>query len=159
LAEEAHRLGVGGRFRARFNRAEANEFSKPFEAEAVVEHLSDGIFVGRRGTVAGRTVMLGPTATLAVGGIRVIVVSRRQQAFDTGFFETFGVKMSDLRSAVVKSRGHFRAGFEHLFPPERTIEVDAPGLVSQVLTRFPWKRLPRPIYPLDPEMSWQAPAA
>ncbi|MBI1774361.1 MAG: M81 family metallopeptidase [Proteobacteria bacterium] len=159
LAAEAHRLGLGQRFRARFNRAETTEFSKPFEAEATVAHLSDGSFVGRRGTVAGRTVRLGPTATLDLGGIRVVVVSRRQQAFDTGYFENFGVKIDALRSVVVKSRGHFRAGFDHLFPPERTIEVDAPGLVSQVLTRFTWKRLKRPIYPLDPETTWPAPAA
>jgi microcystin degradation protein MlrC len=87
-----------------------------------------------------------------------VVVTRRQQALDTGYFECFGVPIAELRSVVVKSRGHFRAGFDHLFPPERTIEVDAPGLVSQILTRYAWKRLPRPLFPLDPEMSWQ-PAA
>ena len=52
---------------------------------------------------------------------------------------------------MVKSRGHFRAGFQHLCPPERIIEVDVPGLSCQNLERFEWRDLPRPCWPLDCE--------
>jgi hypothetical protein len=38
-----------------------------------------------------------------------------------------------------------------LVPPERVIEVDAPGLSSQNLSRFDWAYLPRPCWPLDRE--------
>ena len=156
LAAEAHRLGCGARFLARFNRSETNEFSKPFEAEAVVRNLSDGIIVGRRGTGAGTTMNLGPTATLQVGGIRVVVISNRTQALDYGYFESFGVPVEKMRSLVVKSRGHFRAGFDHLFPHDRVVEVDCPGLVSPILSRYSWKDLPRPVYPMDPDATWAA---
>jgi microcystin degradation protein MlrC len=60
------------------------------------------------------------------------------------------------RSVIVKSRGHFRAAFDIFFPDERIIEVDVPGLTTPILTRVPYRNVPRPIYPLDPEMSWQA---
>lgn len=156
LAAEAHRLGCGARFRARFNRSETNEFSKPFEAEAIVRNLSDGVIVGRRGTGAGTTMHLGPTATLQVGGIRVVVITNRTQALDYGYFESFGVPVDQMRSLVVKSRGHFRAGFDHLFTPERVIEVDCPGLVSPILSRYPWKGLKRPVYPIDADATWVA---
>ena len=56
------------------------------------------------------------------------------------------------RVVVVKSRGHFRAGFDEFFPDDRILEVDAPGLTSPVLANFPFARLPRPIWPLDPEV-------
>ena len=56
-----------------------------------------------------------------------------------------------IRVVAVKSRGHFRAGFQHLASGSRVIEVDAPGLSSQVLSRFPWTGLRRPCYPLDAE--------
>jgi microcystin degradation protein MlrC len=62
------------------------------------------------------------------------------------------------RSVVVKSRGHFRAGFNHLFPPERIVEVDVPGLTSPNLANFDWKYLPRPVFPLDKEATWSPPA-
>jgi len=49
---------------------------------------------------------------------------------------------------VVKSRGHFRGGFDEFFGPEQIVEVDLPGLTSPMLNRFTWTRLPRPVIPL-----------
>jgi microcystin degradation protein MlrC len=57
----------------------------------------------------------------------------------------------------VKSRGHFRAGFDDIFPREAIVEVDVPGLTSVVLERVPYRNIPRPIWPLDPDTAW-APA-
>jgi len=154
LAAEAHRLGVGAEFLARFNRDEAQEFSRPFEATGRVVALCDGVVVGRRGIGAGRMLRLGPSALVEVGGIRVVVGSIRQQASDPGYFEMLGVRLGELRSLVVKSRGHFRAAFDEDFADERILEVDAPGLTTPVLARVPWRRIPRPIYPLDPGTTW-----
>lgn len=157
LAAEAHALGVGARFRARFNRDETNEFSRPLEAEAVVESLSDGEIVGRRGLYRGRAVSLGPSALLRMGGVRVAIVSQRRQLCEPRMVECLGVDLRAVRSLVVKSRGHFRAGFDDIWPPERIIEVDAPGLTTVVMSRVPWREVPRPIYPLDPDMAWAPP--
>jgi len=59
----------------------------------------------------------------------------------------------------VKSRGHFRAGFDDIWTPDRIIEVDVPGLTTVVMSRVPWREVPRPIYPVDPEMVWTPPRA
>ena len=157
LAAEAHRLGVGAEFTARFNRSEKTTFSEPFTAPGKVAALTDGRFVGRRGLVLGRSVDMGPTALVTVGGIAVVVTSIRLQAIDPRVMESTGVDIAKMRSVVVKSRGHFRAAYDEFFPDERIIEVDVPGLTTPVHARVPWKAVPRPIYPLDPEMSW-APA-
>jgi microcystin degradation protein MlrC len=71
--------------------------------------------------------------------------------------EHLGLKVQALRGLVVKSRGHFRAGFDDIFADEQILEVDGPGLATPVLTRVPWRHVPRPIWPLDPEMSWRVP--
>lgn len=154
LAAEAHKLGIGATFTARFNRDETTTFSDAFTADGKVVALSDGLFVGRRGMAAGRTLDMGPAALVQVGGIQVVVMTHRHQALDPMFFETFGVDIANLRSLVVKSRGHFRAGFDIFFPDDRIIEVDVPGLTTPVLKNVPWRQVPRPIYPLDPEMTW-----
>lgn len=73
--------------------------------------------------------------------------------------ESLGVDLRAVRSLVVKSRGHFRAGFDDIWSPDRIIEVDVPGLTTVVLSRVPWREVPRPIYPLDPEMAWTPPRA
>ena len=156
LAAEAHARGKGARFLARFNRDETHELSGKFSAEAEVLGLHDGILIGERGISAGHTINLGAMALLQVGGIRVVVVSVRQQAKDTAMFECFGIRIADARSVVVKSRGHFRAAFDLLFSDDRIVEVDVPGLTTPILTRVPYRHVPRPIYPLDPEMTWNA---
>jgi microcystin degradation protein MlrC len=157
LAAEAKRLGIGGKFHARFNRDETHALSGKFEADAEVVGLHEGSIIGKRGISAGHTISLGQMALLKVGGIRVVVVSIRQQCKDIAMFECFGIDIAKARSVIVKSRGHFRAAFDIFFPDDRIIEVDVPGLTTPILTRVPYKKVPRPIYPLDPEMQW-APA-
>lgn len=154
LAAEAHRLGMGATFEARFNRSETTTFSEAFTAPGKVVALSDGRFVGRRGMAAGRTLNVGPSAVIAVGGIQVVVTTIRHQALDPMYFESSGIDIGRLRSLVVKSRGHFRAAFDQFFPDDRIIEVDVPGLTTPVLQNVPWRQVPRPIYPLDPDMEW-----
>ena len=73
------------------------------------------------------------------------------------FFEHLGLDIGAARTVVVKSRGHFRAGFMPWFPPERVVEVDTAGLTSPVLERLDWKGLPRPVYPLDEDTDWVPP--
>jgi microcystin degradation protein MlrC len=155
LAAEAHQRGVGARFEARFNRSETTRFSEPYAAPAEVVTLTDGNCVGRRGIYAGLRLELGPCAAIRVGGTTVVVISHRVQCADPIFFEMMGLDISRARSVVVKSRGHFRGGFEEFFDPEQIVEVDLPGLTSPMLNRFDWKRLPRPVIPLDDNVEWR----
>ena len=160
LAAEAHRLGKGARFVARFNRdrgqAPWEQWDVPFEAEAEVLGLTDGRFIGKLGLLQGRSVDLGPCAALRIGGLTVVVISARSQTADPMFFEMFGIDIGKARTVVVKSRGHFRAGFRPWFPPEHVREIDTAGLTSPVLERLPFEGLPRPCYPLDEDASWAA---
>lgn len=167
LAAEAHRLGVGARFIARFNRAESHPLSGKLAAHAEVIALSDGQLVGRRGSAQGRHINLGPTARIRLFGLEgsdarasidVVVISIRQQCTDPGIPEHLGIDLAKLRGFVVKSRGHFRAGYSEFYDDARILDVDAPGLSTPVLARLPYKNLPHPIFPIDPDTRWQAPA-
>lgn len=155
LAAEAHRLGEGAVFDARFNRDETHPLSGRFEARAAVQRLHAGRYVARRGISAGNTITNGPTALLRIGGVQVVVVSRRDQARDAVQFEMLGIDLSRVRAMVVKSRGHFRAAFDEFFTAAQVVEVDVPGLTTAVLANVPWKRIPRPIFPLDPQTRWE----
>jgi microcystin degradation protein MlrC len=160
LAAEAHRLGVGAVFEARFNRGEDSPFSPPYDATATVLALTDGVYTGRRGVAKGVRSSMGPSALLRIGGtdgVRVAVISNRQQCMDPMQLELFGVDIAAARTVVLKSRGHFRAGFDEFFTPDRILEVDCPGLTSPSLASFEWTRLPRPVYPLDPATEWVPP--
>jgi microcystin degradation protein MlrC len=154
LAQQAIELGVGVTFPAVFNRVERDRFSRRFEARATVLKIRDGDCVGRRGFYANRRLNLGSTVLLDVEGVKVVVISIRTQCADPVFLEMMGIDISQARSVTVKSRGHFRAGFDEFFGPDQVIEVDAPGLSSPILSRFEFKFLPRPIFPVDHDVTW-----
>ncbi|MGD9805194.1 MAG: M81 family metallopeptidase [Hyphomicrobiaceae bacterium] len=157
LAEEAHKLGVGARFKAQFNRHAGLPCDAPFEAEAEVVGLHDGTFVGRLGSAQGRTVHLGPSAALKIGGVTAVIISDRTQTLDPMFFEIFGLDIGKAHTVVVKSRGHFRSGFLPWFPPEHVYEIDTVGLASPILERLQFNHLPRPSYPIDESTEWTPP--
>ena len=157
LAAEAHECGQGARFEAVFNRDHETDFAKRLSLPAKVLGISDGRFVGRRGIYARRSLDLGPCCALGVGEheeIVVIVISKRQQTADPMFFEQFDIDIESARTVCVKSRGHFRAGFDEWFSPEQVYEIDTAGLTSPVLERLQWRGLPRPVYPLDEDVVW-----
>ncbi len=159
LAEEAHAVGGGGRFVARFNRSRDmkkswTRWDEPFDVEAEVIALHDGDVVGERGMTAGRRLLLGPSAALRFGGITAVVITDRTQTADPVFFHMFGLDIGAARTVVVKSRGHFRAGFSGWFPPAQVFEVDTAGLTSPVHDRWPFEFLPRPNFPMDTETRW-----
>ena len=171
LASEAHARGVAARFEAVFNRqvdAGTDSSSSPavsspglacLRQPAQVLALSDGRFLGRRGLVAGTQRDMGLSALLDLGGVRVAVISNRQQLLDPAQLDVLGVDLSTVRTLVVKSRGHFRAAFEGFSPPERVVEVDCPGLTTPNLRSLPWRHLPRPVFPIDEDAVWNPSAS
>lgn len=154
LATEAHGLGEGAVFTARFNRDGDDAFSRPLDVSATIRALHPGTVLARRGIFAGGAIDLGPSAALQIGGIAVVVISNRIQCADPAFLESFGLDIGAARVVVVKSRGHFRGGFDEFFAHEQVIEVDAPGLTSPILSRFNWRHMPRPVLPIDPTAEW-----
>ncbi|NPT41417.1 MlrC family protein 3 [Paraburkholderia sp. 1N] len=154
LAADAHAAGTGHAFHARFNRAETTAYSEPFEAPARVLRLHAGKGVGRRGQLAGCSFDLGPSAALQLGGVTVIVISKRHQCHEPMFFEMFGIDIARARVVVLKSRGHFRAAFDEFFSDAQIVSVDAPGLTSPILSRFDFTGMPRPVVPLDNIATW-----
>ena len=158
-AARCHAAGVGARMRMTLNEGCADAHARALPVELEVLGLSDGVIVGRRGVNARRTMHLGPSAAVRIAGITVLVCSRRVQCADPAYFEALGIDVGSYASLVVKSRGHFRAGFDEWYPDERILEVDAAGLTSPMLERYPWKALPRPVWPLDAQTQWSPPIA
>jgi microcystin degradation protein MlrC len=156
LAADAHRHGAGARFDAVFNRTGADRFGERFVAPARVLALTDGRTIGRRGVYRGRSVELGPTAALELGGVTVVVATNRKQCADPVFFEMHGLDIARAACVGVKSRGHFRAGFDEFFAPEDVFEIDTAGLTAPVLDRIEFRHLPRPVFPIDPDAVWTA---
>ncbi|HEX2173273.1 MAG TPA: M81 family metallopeptidase [Dehalococcoidia bacterium] len=127
----------------------------PVEVTGTVRLIHEGRFplsgpMGRGTTASrGRTVVLeinGP------GGIELQLTELRGHPNDLNYFRAFGIEPTERRILVVKSAAHFRAAFEPI--ATKVIEVDAPGISTPKLDSFDYRRLRRPIYPLDRETEW-----
>ena len=124
----------------------------PLRVTGVVRTLSDGRFVHKGPMARGLPGRLGTTAVLDVNDVKVILISHRWQTLDPEMIRFVGLDPLDHKILVVKSTIHYRAAFEPI--ASDIIEVDAPGLSSSNLARFVFKRIRRPIFPLDPDTTY-----
>lgn len=120
----------------------------PLAVTAVVERLSDGRFTGTGPMARGNPANLGPTALVRVSpGVRVVVVSRKMQAYDQSLFTHLGVEPAEQKILALKSSVHFRADFQPI--ASEVIVVTAPGPVVADPASLPFTRL-RPSLRLRP---------
>ena len=122
---------------------------RPLRVSGTVVRLTDGRFTvtGPMGT--GTRQNLGRCAVLDTGSILIVVSEERHEPFDTGCFTHAGIDPARKRYILIKSRQHFRAGFEPVI--SHVVMVSGPGITTSDYAQFPWRRVRRPIYPLDPD--------
>jgi len=89
----------------------------------------------------------GPSALLRIGGTDVLVCSVATQALDMAMFRAIGAAPLTKRVVALKSTQHFRAAFGPV--ADRIVLIDGGGLASPRLDRLQYKRIPRPIHPLE----------
>ena len=85
---------------------------KPVTMTVEVVALSDGRFYYDGPIKAGLEGEMGPSAYIRQDGIHVLLVTEREQPFDTAFSRTLGLDPRQMRYIGIKSTAHFRQGFE-----------------------------------------------
>lgn len=140
--------GVGARLAVRLGGKASPQFAAPLALDAQVRSLQDGRFVFTGPMSRGIALDIGPTAVLRAGAIDIVISGTRHQPLDPGFFTHAGLNPADYAVVVVKSTQHFRAAFGPL--ARQILVIDSgDGLTSYDLKSFPFKKLRRPVYPLD----------
>ena len=160
LVEAAQAANVGNSFTAHFTGDDWDrDGDTTYSSEARVLALHDGRLVGRRGIVAGKSLYAGSMALVELDGVQVVVTSRAAVGNDPIFSEALGVDLATKRTIVVKVRSSFPPAYDEFVAHENMLFVDTPGRTSPVLSRMPFERLPRPVYPLDQGFDWTNPLA
>ena len=109
--------------------------------------LSDGDFVCVSPAHKGSLMHYGPSARVRHGKVEFIVVSRRFQVYDDRPYLMMGADMKDYSLVGLKSSNHFRAYFN--LHADAIIGADTPSAFPGDVRRLDFKRVLRPIYPLD----------
>ena len=146
-ARAATKAGTGKTLRVRLGGHIDPAFGAPIETEALVQSVSDGAFIRDGPMSKGVRDEMGPTAVLRIGGVEVIVVSNRLQNTDLQTFLSQGIDPAKRRTIVVKSVHHFRAAYTPI--AREIMVVDSGALCTPDPRRHVYKRLRRPVWPLD----------
>ncbi len=145
------RLPVGGKAATPSIGLEA----RPLELKGRVRALKHIKFEITGPMMTGFQVDLGRCAVFNVGSVDIIISEYRNEPADLGFFTHAGIDPMTKRYLLLKSRQHFRAGFEAI--AKQILLVAGPGVCSSDYSVFPFKHLKRPIYPLDRDFAWSPP--
>ena len=113
-AEMAHKAGVGAKVTLDIGGGSGKPGHKPFVGPFEVLALSDGRIQSTGIYFAGGVLDLGKSALLTIGGTKVVVSSKREQAADQAMFTHFGIDPRECRVLVLKSSVHYRADFQPL---------------------------------------------
>ena len=129
----------------------ATGFFEPLTVTGTVRTIADGRieleFNHQRRIDMGRTVVFD------VGPVTLLISERRGVGGNVpGVYRAFGVEPAHYQMAVLKTASNFQ-----YFAPisSQVIRVDTRGPGQSDIASLPWKRLPRPIYPLDPVAHWR----
>lgn len=143
----AFAAGVGGAFDGLVGGKIDDAHGAPVHIKGTVRLLSDGTFTNRGPMSTGLSVSVGRTAVIVSGGVEIIVNERRFQPVDPEIARSVGIDPAHRKIVVLKSSVHYRASYEPI--AAEIIEVDGPGLASPNLSRFSFKHIRRPVFPID----------
>lgn len=146
----AIQAGVGSTVTLKVGGSFDRKHSKPVRVTGTVKLISDGRWVGRaRGYNTGITTCMGRAVVLEAGQVQILMAERSSMTVDPELFRSHGIEPLYCKIVVVKSPNGFRAAYEPI--AKAIFIVDTPGVSSANLRTLPFRRVPRPIYPLDPE--------
>jgi microcystin degradation protein MlrC len=137
-------LSIGGKLDTRHG--------TPLRVSGHVRMLTDGhMYKGglRRQPMRART---GPVAVLNIERVDVILSTTRLSFVDPAQLRNLGLEPLDYRIVVLK-RGYLTAPFQAI--SERSVLAFSPGATNCDVTQMDFRRVKRPMYPLDPDASWR----
>jgi microcystin degradation protein MlrC len=120
---------------------------RPITVSGRVRTISDGEIVFRGPMYTGVKSHLGRTAVLDTGRAEIVVTERHHEPFDLVIFRHVGIEPTAKRFLMLKSRIHYRAGFKPI--AAAIVECEGHGVTHADLSIYPYRKLRRPIYPLD----------
>lgn len=148
-AEAAHHAGVGATIEVELGGQLTPEFFSPLAVRAQVAQLDDRPYASIH---PPKTIFPGLSAVLSIDpAITVIVVSDKVPQKDLHPFTRWGIDPLAYELVQVKSAGGYRADWEPV--AKEIFDLDTTGPCDSDLTRLPFARITRPLWPFDPDLA------
>ena len=123
---------------------------RPRTVTANVRRISNGIYRNEGPMARGELGDMGAAALLDTGKVEIAVISRHVEPFDIAPFRALGIEPANKRYVMLKSRVHWRAGLGPM--AKAVVECAGEGVCTSEYSQLKFRRVRRPVYPLDPEI-------
>ncbi|MGE0766702.1 MAG: M81 family metallopeptidase [Hyphomicrobiaceae bacterium] len=147
-AAACHKAGVGATLTLAVGGKIDPMFGPTIEAEGTVTALTDGRFKLECQMQRGIQIDMGPSAVFKIGGVEVVLASKRYQNYCLTYFTSLGIDPKQRAVLVVKSMQHFRGAYQPI-ASEVLIVDEGNGITSNDIGKLPFRHVRRPIFPLD----------
>lgn len=147
VARASVAAGVGATIDVALGGALTPQFFAPLPVRAEVVAVAEGSY---RSMYPPVPVNAGPSAVLKIGSATVVVVEHKVPQLEVSPFSRLGLDIADFDLVQVKSAGAFRAAYTPL--AAALVDMDGPGPCDSDLTRMPFTRIDRPLWPFDPDL-------
>ena len=137
--------GLGATFNLRFGGKIGPTSNTPVDAQVTVIGLARDCYQ----SFGPAQAELGDCAAIRIGGVEVVLETKRNQALGLELFRNVGIEPTEKKLVVVKSTNHFMAAYGPI--AKKVLYIDADGPIPRDYRKIPYTRINRPIWPLDAE--------
>jgi microcystin degradation protein MlrC len=135
--------GEGARLALRFAGKTGPASGQPIDAEVEIRRVVKGAVQ----TFGQSIIDMGDCAAVRIGGVDIVLTTRRRQAFGTDLFGNLGIDLAARKIVVVKSTNHFYASFAPI--AKEVLYVDSEGPLPRDLRTLAFRKIERPKWPFD----------
>ena len=144
-AEDAFSAGLGARVSLNIGGKYAAGGPAPLQFSGRVDRLYDGDHTHVGVPYGGLKAPLGKTAVVVKGDTHIVLCSKRIRSQGSSIFNALDLDFGSKR--VIVGKGFTLNCIS--FPVTEHLSVDTPGITEWDFTKVPYRKVPRPRYPLD----------
>lgn len=162
VVDAAIQAGVGAKLDILAGGKFEERFYKPIRIKGVVKTIDNGEYTIYGPTHGGwgrdvnpnafRDLNVGPRVVIRLEGKIDVIFSKGRTGKDRDFFKSIGISPEDKKIIVVKSNQGHRASFDPI--AGETLNLNTPGTSTVDYLSLPFKKLPRPIWPIDQDFDF-----
>jgi len=136
-------LSIGGKITMPAIPAE----SPPLTVTGTVKTISNGQYKNRGPMARGVAMNMGAAVVLDTRTAEIVLISRHVEPSDLNCLSSLGIDPSQKRYVMLKSRIHWRAGLGPM--AKAVVDCAGVGVCTSDYSQLQFKKVRRPIYPLD----------
>ena len=130
--------------------------SAPLTVTGTVQTISSGSFRLKGGLTPGLQIYMGRTVVLDTGKVQIVLLSRHIEPTAQEMLQVLGIDPARKKFVAIKSRVHWRADLGKI--AREIVECAGVGVCTSDYGQLTFRKVRRPVFPLDPDLQWNRPA-